>query len=241
MLTAGFPLPSVPIFKVLVHLHPNYCQWLTDRIHQGQGCHVVTLNAEIAMMTEKKAAIARVIRQADLIVPDGAGIVLYLRLKGKKQRRVPGIELAEQLLAQAAVHNWHVVFFGGAPGIADQAKENWLQRFPQLKITTQHGYLTPETAVTWQATLAQLQPQLILTCLGVPKQEFWIEENRHLCPHSTWIGLGGSFDVWAGVKQRAPKLWQRLHLEWFYRLCQEPWRWRRMLALPQFVWHALWS
>ncbi|WP_339367197.1 WecB/TagA/CpsF family glycosyltransferase, partial [Picosynechococcus sp. PCC 7002] len=60
-------------------------------------------------------------------------------------------------------------------------------------------------------------------------------------PHSTWIGLGGSFDVWAGVKQRAPKLWQKLHLEWLYRLYQEPWRWRRMLALPQFVWRALWS
>ncbi|MEB3225399.1 MAG: WecB/TagA/CpsF family glycosyltransferase [Synechococcus sp.] len=241
MLTAEFFLPSVPVFQVLVHLHPNYCQWLTERIQHHQGTHVVTLNAEIAMMTEKDKAITRVIKQADLIIPDGAGIVLYLKLKGKKQHRVPGIELAEQLLAQAAAHDWRVVFFGGSPGIADQAKTNWLKRYPDLDITTQHGYLTPETAADWQSQLQQLQPQLIFTCLGVPKQEFWIEEHRHLCPHSTWIGLGGSFDVWAGVKQRAPKLWQKLHLEWLYRLYQEPWRWRRMLALPQFVWRALWS
>lgn len=234
-------LPSIPVFQIPVHLHHDYPQWLTDRVQRQQGTHVVTLNAEIAMMTEKDPAIAQVIKQADLIIPDGAGVVFYLKMKGKTQRRCPGIELAETLLAQAAINGWQVVFFGGAPGIPDQAKENWLKQYPDLQITTQHGYLTPETEAQWTAKLKQLQPQLIFTCLGVPKQEFWIQEHRHLCPHSTWIGLGGSFDVWAGVKKRAPKLWQKLHLEWLYRLYQEPWRWRRMLSLPQFAWRSLWS
>lgn len=202
---------------------------------------MVTLNAEIAMMTEKSPAIANVIKKADLIIPDGAGVVFYLKMKGKDQRRFPGIELAEKLLERAARNHWQVVFFGGAPGIAEQAKQNWLRYFPDLQITTQHGYLTPDMEAEWEEKLHQLQPQLVFTCLGVPKQEFWIEEHRHLCPHSTWIGLGGSFDVWAGVKNRAPKIWQKLHLEWLYRLYQEPSRWRRMLALPQFVWRSLWS
>jgi N-acetylglucosaminyldiphosphoundecaprenol N-acetyl-beta-D-mannosaminyltransferase len=235
------PLPSIRVFRIPVHLHPNYTQWLTDRIQHRQGSHVVTLNAEIAMMTEKDAAIAQVIKQADLIIPDGAGVVFYLKWKGKNQKRFPGIELAESLLEQAAIHDWQVVFFGGAPGVADRAKERWLNTFPNLQIFTQHGYLTPETAAEWEDKLEYLQPQLIFTCLGVPKQEFWIQDHRHLCPDSTWIGLGGSFDVWAGLKNRAPKLWRKFHLEWLYRLCQEPSRWRRMLALPQFVWRSLWS
>ncbi|MGB2923688.1 MAG: WecB/TagA/CpsF family glycosyltransferase [Limnothrix sp.] len=235
------PLPSISVFQIPVHLHSDYPQWLTERVHRRQGTHVVTLNAEIAMMTERSAAIANVIKQADLVIPDGAGVVFYLKLKGKKQSRFPGIELAESLLERAAIHDWQVVFFGGAPGIADRAKNHWLQHFPDLQITTQHGYLTPETEAEWEEKLNYLQPQLIFSCLGVPKQEFWIREHRYLCPDSTWIGLGGSFDVWAGVKNRAPKVLQKFHLEWLYRLYQEPTRWRRMLALPQFVWRSLWS
>lgn len=241
MLTVESSLPSIAVFQIPVHLHPNYPLWLAERIERREGTHVVTLNAEIAMMTEKNPAIATVIKKADLIIPDGAGIVFYLKLKGYRQRRFPGIELAEAMLEYAAHQGWRVAFFGGAPGIADQARRKWLHRFPDLEIITQHGYLTPETEAQWQAKLQDLQPQLIFTCLGVPKQEFWIENHRHLCPHSTWIGLGGSFDVWAGVKNRAPKLWQQLHLEWLYRLYQEPWRWRRMLAIPQFIWRSLWS
>lgn len=233
-------LPSQAVFEIPVHLHRDYPRWLTQRIRQGEGTHVVTLNAEIAMMTEKDPAIASVIKKADLIIPDGAGVVFYLKMRGKHQPRVPGIELAEDMLAKAAKNNWHVVFFGGAPGVADKAKRRWLRYFPELQITTQHGYLTPETEQAWQAELQRLQPELIFTCLGVPKQEFWIREHRHLCPKSTWLGLGGSFDVWSGLKQRAPKVWQNLHLEWLYRLLQEPSRWRRMLALPQFVWRSLW-
>nr|WP_315861603.1 WecB/TagA/CpsF family glycosyltransferase [[Leptolyngbya] sp. PCC 7376] len=234
-------MPSLPVFDIPVHLHRDYPQWLTNRIHNGEGTHVVTLNAEIAMMTQQDKAIAQVIKQADLIIPDGAGVVFYLKFRGKNQARFPGIEVAEALLARAAQHNWQVVFFGGAPGVAEKAKQRWLRYLPDLQITTHHGYLTPETEEQWKAELERLQPQLIFTCLGVPKQEFWIRRNRHLCPDSTWIGLGGSFDVWSGLKQRAPKVWQNLHLEWLYRLVQEPSRWRRMLALPQFVWRSLWS
>ena len=212
-----------------------------NRIRHGVGTHVVTLNAEIAIMTQNDQAIAQVIKQADLIVPDGAGVVFYLKMRGKNQARFPGIEVAEALLRKAAKQNWTIVFFGGAPGVAEKARQRWLRHYPDLQIITQHGYLTPETEAQFQAELAENQPQLIFTCLGVPKQEFWIQDNRHLCPNSTWIGLGGSFDVWSGLKQRAPKIWQNLHLEWLYRLLQEPSRWRRMLALPQFVWKSLWS
>ncbi|MBD0344706.1 MAG: WecB/TagA/CpsF family glycosyltransferase, partial [Coleofasciculus sp. Co-bin14] len=103
----------------------------------------------------------------------------------------------------------------------------------------QHGYLSPEAEQELKDGLKQKQPRVIFVGLGVPRQEFWIAQNRHLCPEATWIGVGGSFDIWAGVKSRAPRWLGDNHLEWLYRLYQEPWRWRRMRALPQFALKAI--
>ncbi len=231
-------------FSVLglpVHLLDNYGDWLRSRLHQGIGTHVVTLNAEMTMLCERHNTLAGVIHQADLVIPDGAGIVLYLRLQGKKIRRCPGIELAELLLQSRQLGaSWSVFFYGGAQGVAETAAEFWQQRVPGLKLAgTQHGYPCPAEAEKLRQTLTQLQPQLILVGLGAPRQELWIAQHRVLCPQATWIGVGGSFDIWAGEKSRAPAWLADNHLEWLYRLYQEPWRWRRMLALPKFARKAL--
>ncbi|MGA7937558.1 MAG: WecB/TagA/CpsF family glycosyltransferase [Kovacikia sp.] len=232
------------IFSVLglpVHLLNDYAGWLAARAQQQLGCHVVTLNAEMTMQAEENPDLARVIHQADLAIPDGAGIVLYLRLHGKQMQRCPGIELAESLLQEFGQANLgSVFFFGGAPGVAQKAAEVWQEKVPGLAIAgTQHGYISPEEEPAFHQTLKTLQPRLMLVGLGVPRQEFWIAEHRALCPNAIWIGVGGSFDIWAGVKTRAPKWLGDNHLEWVYRLYQEPWRWRRMLALPRFAGRAL--
>lgn len=227
-----------------VHLLDNYAEWLSDRLKQGLGSHVVTLNAEMTMQATENPALANIIRQADLVIPDGSGIVFYFWRHGRKVRRCPGIELSESLLQECGSKGGSspVFFYGGAPGVAQAAAERWQERLPGLNIAgTQHGYLSPEEQEQLSQTLQLLQPRLILVGLGVPRQEFWIVQNRHLCPQATWIGVGGSFDIWAGIKQRAPGWMQNLNLEWLYRLYQEPWRWRRMLVLPQFAWRALWS
>ena len=104
---------------------------------------------------------------------------------------------------------------------------------------SQHGYLSAEEQKQWQETLKQNQPRVIFVGLGVPRQEFWIEQHRFLCPNSIWIGVGGSFDIWSGNKSRAPSWLRNNNLEWSYRLYQEPWRWKRMLALPKFFWRSL--
>lgn len=229
-------------FSVLglpVHLINDYPGWLRSRLHGGQGTHVVTLNAEMTMQAERQTALAQIIQQAELVIPDGAGIVFYLRLQGKRIKRCPGIELAESLL-QSGRGSTRVFFFGGAPGVAESAAAIWQQRVPSLKVAgTQHGYLSSQEEEELRQTLTQLQPQVILVGLGVPRQELWIAQNRFLCPRAIWIGVGGSFDIWAGVKSRAPAWLADNHLEWLYRLSQEPWRWRRMLALPKFAWKAL--
>lgn len=230
-----------PVLKVGVDLLDDYSAWLLQRLEANQGAQVTTLNAEMAMLAEKNPELAQVIQQSELVIPDGAGVTIYLRLHGYRQQRCPGIELAASLLetwgenAQPRA----IAFYGGQPGIAATAAQNWRQSYPHLEIISNHGYLDTDAMAIWQTTLTERQPQLILVGLGVPRQEFWIRDNRHLCPQSIWIGVGGSFDIWAGQKQRAPGWLRENNLEWLYRLYQEPWRWRRMLALPHFLLKAI--
>lgn len=224
-----------------VHLCDDYVGWLRSRIEQKIGTHVITLNSEMAMLAERHLELEAIVEKADLVIPDGSGVVLYLRLRNQQQHRCPGIELAASLLEAIGSlgESCPVVFYGGVPGIAEQAAAFWQQRIPQLCTIARNGYLSPTEEEEFRAILKEKQPGLILVGLGVPRQELWICRNRSLCPQATWIGVGGSFDIWSGMKSRAP-LWLRdNHLEWLYRLYQEPWRWRRMLVLPQFAWRAL--
>jgi len=176
-----------------------------------------------------------------LVAPDGSGIELYFRLmKQQPLRRYPGIELAADLIASLGPDT-KVAFYGGKPEVIEAAAKAWQVRSPQINLAiVQHGYIKGAEFDSFLAQLAQEQPDLICVGLGVPRQEFWIAQHRHLCPKATWIGVGGSYDIWSGSKVRAPIWMRNAHLEWLYRLYQEPWRWRRMLALPQFVWASAW-
>ena len=235
------PLPENLVLGLPVHCLDDYSGCLLSRLEAGIGTHVVTLNAEMVMQSEKNPALAEIICQADLVIPDGAGVVLYLRLKGKPVHRFPGIELAESILWQVPKQNSDnlVFFYGGKPGVAMKAVETWQEKVPELSIACQHGYLSPAEEKELLETFAHVQPRLIFVGLGVPAQELWIAKNKHICPQAIWIGIGGALDIWAGVKERAPAWFCDNSLEWLYRLYQEPWRWRRMLALPQFAWKTL--
>lgn len=230
------------ILGLPIHLMDDYVDWLTARLQAGIGTHVVTLNAEMTMLCETNEALKAIVQQADLTIPDGSGIVLYLRLHGKKIHRFPGIELAEALLSKAGQdsHKERVFFYGGAPGVAEAAAQAIRKKYNSINIVgTQHGFISGVELEKLQESLVALQPQLIFVGLGVPRQELWIAENRALCPQATWIGVGGSLDIWSGIKYRAPAILANNHLEWLYRLYQEPWRWRRMLALPVFARKAI--
>jgi N-acetylglucosaminyldiphosphoundecaprenol N-acetyl-beta-D-mannosaminyltransferase len=222
-----------------VHILENYPNWLLDCLKESKGTHVVTLNAEMTMQAERNFPLAKIIKNAELVIPDGAGVALYLKyLLGEKVKRFPGIELAETLLQKIAQEQMStsIFFYGGAPGVAVKAADLWQRKFPTLNILGTHsGYHSSAEEQQLLQTLSQIQPQVIFVGLGVPRQELWIAKHRDLCPHSIWIGVGGSFDIWSGRKTRAPRWLANNNLEWMYRLYQEPWRWQRMLALPEFV------
>ncbi len=231
---------TATVLGLPIQLLNSYADWLGDRLTAGESIHVVTLNAEMAIEAEKNTTLDQVIRRADLVIPDGAGVVLYLKLRGKAVQRCPGIELAEEMLRRSAQNDWSVFLYGGKPEIITAAAEQWQQRAPGINIIgVENGYIQGEDEVALRERLKALQPQLILVGLGVPRQEVWIQQYRDICPNSIWIGVGGSFDIWSGTKQRAPGWLRNNNLEWVYRLYKEPWRWRRMLALPVFALKAL--
>lgn len=224
-----------------VHQSQRYIDWLNSRLRTGQKTHVITLNAEMCMQAQKDLALSQLIKTADLVVPDGSGIELYFRLvKGQTLCRYPGIELAADLL-RSLDSRTKVAFYGGTPEVIEAAAAYWRSQTPQLNLAiVQHGYVKGPEFDDFLRHLANVQPDLIFVGLGVPRQEFWIANYRYLCPNAVWIGVGGSYDIWSGSKVRAPIQMRNLHLEWLYRLYQEPWRWRRMLALPQFAWSSFW-
>lgn len=234
-------LNTLSVMGLRVHESKNYVGWLNNRLRENKGTHVVTINAEMCMAAQTDDQLHRFIDNADLVAPDGSGIELYFRFMcGHLLRRYPGIELAADLLDSLGPEV-KVAFYGGKPEVIDAAARAWQARAPQLNLAiVQDGYAKGDRLDDFIHRLSTLKPDLIFVGLGVPRQEFWIAKHRHLCPHAVWIGVGGSFDIWSGKKARAPMWMRNAHLEWLYRLYQEPWRWRRMLALPHFVWASFW-
>lgn len=230
------PLNQLSVMSLPVHQSTDYVSWLLTTMRSGQGGHVVTLNAEMCVQAETNIELQQIIQNATLVIPDGAGVQLYFQwVQRKHLKRYPGIEFAVDVLQQIQPTE-PVVFYGGAPGMAEKAANHWQQKLPNLNVAiAQHGYLSDTEQIDFQKKLQALEPKIIFVGLGVPRQELWIAAHRQLCPQAIWIGVGGSFDIWAGQKQRAPSWMCNNNLEWLYRLYQEPWRWRRMLALPKFV------
>lgn len=234
-------MKTFPVLNLPVHLSNNYEDLLMNRIENGESTHVVTMNSEMAMMAQKNHDLANAIQKADVVVPDGSGIILYLWRRGQKQQRIAGIELAYALVEKLGNkgEKYPICFYGGSPCVTEKATQIWRQKIPNINIIYNHGYLPPSELETWCETIKQIQPKLILVGLGVPRQELWIMNHRHLAPNAVWIGVGGSFDIWANMKKRAPKFFCNNNLEWLYRLYQEPFRWKRMLVLPQFFFKAI--
>lgn len=208
-------------------------------LHGAGGGQIVTLNAEMTMAARADPALGAAIEAARMVIPDGAGVVWALGRQSHRVRRSPGIELARHLLEHAAAVGWRVALVGASPAVMDQLRQRLAHDLPNLQLVfSVHGYQSPEAWPGLESQLLQARPDLVLVALGVPRQETWIQALPQ--PRTgLWMGVGGSFDVWAGVKNRAPRWMGALQIEWLYRLIKEPSRWRRMLSLPAFAWAVL--
>jgi len=198
---------------------------------------VITLNAEIAYQAMHDEDLKGIINSAELVTPDGIGIVWASRVLGYDIReRITGIDLIYELCACALHKDWSVFFLGAAPGIASTAGDALGNIYPGLKIVgSRDGFFKAEETEDVIAAINEANPDLLFVALGAPKQEYWINKNKNRLDNMICIGVGGSFDVIAGKKKRAPDIFVKLNLEWFYRLLMEPARIKRQISLPLFV------
>ncbi|TRY25706.1 WecB/TagA/CpsF family glycosyltransferase [Brevibacillus sp. LEMMJ03] len=213
---------------------------LVERIASGRKTHVVTANPEIVMLARENRSLRTILEQA-YVVPDGIGIVYAARwTKQPISERVTGVDLLEALMAAADRHQWKVYLLGASPEVNRLAAEKLAGRYPGARIVGyRDGYFQQGEEPAIVREIAEKAPHLLFVAMGSPKQDEWIARYRDQLQASLMMGVGGSFDVIAGKVKRAPKLWQRLHLEWLYRLLAQPSRWKRQLAIPRFVWTVL--
>jgi len=206
-------------------------------IKEGSPHHVITLNAEIIYRALDEHRLMAVINRADLVTPDGAGVVWAAKRLGQPvPERVAGIDLVQALFQRGKREGWRFFFYGAAPGVAKEAARRAAAAHPGLQVAgTAHGYLSPKDQLQLVEQIKEAKPHILLVALGAPKQEYWIKENMAALGVPVCIGVGGSLDVLAGKVKRAPKILQKLKLEWLYRLIANPRRTGRMLALPRFV------
>ena len=199
------------------------------------GGQIVTINPEMISCAKKNKPLAEIINNAELVVPDGIGVEIGLKILGHKVHRIAGVELGRRLAEEFAKSGKRVAMVGAKPEIIKKASENLKNEIPGLNLVyVQDGYFTDDERVL--AELKNASPDLVLVALGSPKQEEFISRAKSLLPKALMIGLGGSFDVWSGVVERAPLFYQKAGLEWLYRTVKEPKRFKRIFpTLPLFV------
>lgn len=208
-------------------------------IFSQPGCSmIVTPNSEIVQNASKDEELRSLIASADLIIPDGIGLVYASKVMGcPLSERVTGIDFLESIIARLAQTGESIFFFGSKPGVADEAADRMKKKYPGLRVAgTQNGYFQPEEEALIVKQINESGADFLCVALGAPKQERFIAQHRdEFTSVRGAIGVGGSLDVWAGNLKRAPEFYRNHGLEWLYRFVQQPTRFKRMLTLPVFM------
>ena len=200
---------------------------------------VITINPEMFNEAERNSEFKNIIDEAELIIPDGIGIKMVLKLQGKHCTRIAGVDFARKLLEKCAKNNYSVAIIGAKEEVIKKAVENLKNEISGLNIVYYHnGYFQNDDEIYDE--LKNTNAKLVLAALGSPKQEYFIHKAKKILSPCLMVGIGGSLDVWSGNVKRAPKIWQKYGMEWLYRTITQPERFKRIFpALPLFVIKAI--
>jgi len=205
--------------------------------------YMFTPNSEIVQNCIENPEMYKIINSADLVIPDGIGVVYASKvLKTPLKAKVPGCEVAERLMEYAAQTGDGVFFFGGGKktdekeAVSVLAAQKMCEKYKGLNIVgTRDGYYSQEDVPSIIEEINASGAKILFVCLGAPKQEKWIYDNRDALKVNFAAGLGGTLDVFAGTAKRAPAFFLKTNLEWLYRLLCMPSRIGRMMKLPKFL------
>ncbi len=208
-------------------------------IKQDKIAQVITINPEMFAEAEKNKEFADILKTSEIVIPDGVGVKIALKLNGINTERIPGIDFARKILEKSAKENLSVAIIGAKEEVVTKAVENLLSEIPNLKIIYfRNGYFNNDNDI--YSELREKNPQIILAAMGSPRQEFFIHNAKKSLQRGLMIGIGGSLDVWSGSIKRAPKVFQATGTEWLYRTVTQPERFKRIFpALPLFLVKAL--
>jgi N-acetylglucosaminyldiphosphoundecaprenol N-acetyl-beta-D-mannosaminyltransferase len=216
---------------------PESLAVIESLIESGTPHQLVTVNTEFVMAAQEDAEFKAIINAAALALPDGIGILGAARFLGHPlKERVTGVDTVQRIAELAARKGYCLFLLGAAQGVANLCAQRLNNKYPNLQIV---GAYSGSPAVEEEdgivALVKQAKPDVLFVAYGAPQQDKWIARNLNRLGVPLAMGVGGAFDFIAGMAVRAPQWMQRLGLEWLHRLYCEPWRWRRMLALPRFV------
>ncbi|MFS0556108.1 WecB/TagA/CpsF family glycosyltransferase [Brevibacillus sp. 179-C9.3 HS] len=223
---------------------------LTEHLQKDEAklFHLITVNPEITMATQTDKLLQTIVEEADLITPDGIGIVFAARRKGEPIReRVTGYDLLLRLLDKGNALGWSFYFLGTDEETNHRAVQEVRQRYPDVVVAGRHnGFFTKEEEIQILHDIQRTKPHILIVAMGAPYSDKWIYRHKQeLDGVKVVFGVGGSLDVIAGKVKPTPEMWKKLHLEWLRRLLTVPAakgqksRWRRQSALPKFVYRAI--
>lgn len=225
---------GVPFSKMNMRDTVDY---LTAAVDRRETSHVITANPIMVMAALEDPKVMQVMKKADLIVPDGAGIVWAANYVNEPvAERVAGFDLLHELMRVGESKGWTAYLLGTTDEIIQEAAKNLQLKFPGVRIVgVQNGFFGPAQDDEVIARIKEASPDLLFVARAANNQDPWISQHRERLGVPVMMGVGGSFDIISGKMKRAPVLFQKLRLEWFYRLLKQPSRYRRMLALPKFM------
>ncbi len=229
-----FTLLGVPVDPIT---QAQAIDWVAAAVKEGRPRLVISVNPERIMQAGREPGLAAILGGADLALADGIGVEWAARRLGHAlPQRVPGVDFVQALAARGAQEGWRFFFLGGAPGVAESAGRLLQAQNPGFKLVgTFGGSPAPTDDASTAGAVRASGAQILFVAYGGGAEEAWLARNLAQSGAVVGMGVGGAFDFISGRARRAPAWMRERGIEWLHRLTREPWRWRRMLALPRFV------
>jgi N-acetylglucosaminyldiphosphoundecaprenol N-acetyl-beta-D-mannosaminyltransferase len=232
-------IPTVPIFGIRVSKVDMSAtvSYLTEAVQDRKPHQVITANPIMVMQALDDPAYMNIMKSAELVVPDGTGVVWAANhCHQPVAERVAGFDLLHELLGQGGKYNWKVYLLGSTSEVIQETARRLQLQYPGLIIAGyRDGFFGPKEDEAVISGILEASPDLLFVARGADSQEPWIAKYKERLGVPVMMGVGGSFDVISGKSRRAPKAFQKMRMEWLYRLLKEPTRYKRMLALPKFA------
>lgn len=199
---------------------------------------MVAINAEKMILAEENDQVAKTLFMADYRYADGISIVKSIQKKYPicQLERIAGVDLWESLMKRAAELNVPVYLVGAEEKVVNETAKR-LEKWGVRIVGTQNGYFEQDDKVI--RNIQESGAKFVTVAMGSPKQEIFMLQAKQYYPDCLYMGVGGTYDIFIGKVKRAPKIWQKLGLEWLYRLLKQPSRWQRQLRLAKFAYYYI--